>query len=85
MLGSAPKSPIVTDAGECLSAFYFNNIGCVHFQLGKFSLAAHYFRKALEENDAALNGFPPLDRGVDSCVCEAILSTLLPHMSTVCG
>lgn len=69
MLGSAPKSPIVTDAGECLSAFYFNNIGCVHFQLGKFSLAAHYFRKALEENDAALNGFPPLDRGVDSlCV-----------------
>ena len=66
VLGSAPKSPIVTDAGECLSAFYFNNIGCVHFQLGKYSLAAHYFRKATEENDAALNGFPPLDRGWDS-------------------
>ncbi len=63
VLGSAPRSPIVTDAGECLSAFYFNNIGCVHFKLGKYSLAAHYFRKAIEENDAALNGFPPLDRG----------------------
>ena len=63
VLGSAPKSPIVTDAGECLSAFYFNNIACVHYQLGKYSLAAHYFRKAIEENDAALNGFPPLDRG----------------------
>jgi len=63
VLGSAPKSPIVTDAGECLSAFYFNNIACVHYQLGKYSLAAHYFTKAIEENDAALNGFPPLDRG----------------------
>ena len=63
VLGSAPKSPIVTDAGECLSAFYYNDIGCVHFHLGKYSLAAHNFKKAIEENDATLNGFPPLDRG----------------------
>ena len=63
VLGSVPKSPIDTISGECLSAFYFNNVGCVHFQLGKYSLAAHYFHKALEENDAALNGFPSLDRG----------------------
>ena len=63
VLGSVPKSPIDTNSGECLSAFYFNNVGCVHYQLGKHSLAAHYFHKALEENDAALNGFPPLDRG----------------------
>lgn len=63
MLSSAPKDPIVTDAGECLSSFLFNNIGCIHFELGKYNLAAHYFRKAVDENDAALNGYPPLDRG----------------------
>lgn len=57
------KSPMVTESGECLTAFSFNNIGCVHYQLGKYNLAAHYFRKAIEENDAALNGFPPLDKG----------------------
>lgn len=63
VLGSAPKNPIGPDTGECLSSYFFNDLGCVHYTLGKYSLAAHYFRKALEENDAALNGFPPLDKG----------------------
>lgn len=62
VLSSAPKNPIVTDAGECLSSFLFNDIGCIHFELGKYNLSAHYFMKAIEENDAALNGYPPLDR-----------------------
>jgi CCR4-NOT transcription complex subunit 10 len=63
MLAMAPKSPIVSESGECLAAFYFNNIGCLHYHMGKYNLAAHYLRKAIEENDAALNGYPPLDRG----------------------
>ena len=63
VLGSAPKNPIAPDTGECLSSYFFNDLGCVHFTLGKYNLAAHYFRKGLEENDAALNGFPPLDKG----------------------
>ncbi|CAI8056028.1 CCR4-NOT transcription complex subunit 10 [Geodia barretti] len=62
VLGSAPKNPIGPDTGECLSSYFFNDLGCVQCTLGKYSLAAHYFRKALEENDAALNGFPPLDK-----------------------
>jgi CCR4-NOT transcription complex subunit 10 len=62
VLSSAPKNPIVTDAGECLGSFLFNNIGCIHFELGKYNLAAHYFRKAVDENDTALNCYPPLDR-----------------------
>ena len=66
VLGSAPKNPIAPDTGECLSSYFFNNLGCIHCTLGKYSLAAHYFRKALEENDAALNGFPPLDKGMRS-------------------
>ena len=62
-LASAPKSPLLTDSGECLPSLYLNNLGCIHHQMGKHSLAAHYFSKALEENDSALNDFPPQDRG----------------------
>lgn len=63
VLSSAPKSPIVTEAGECLSAFYLNNMACIHFYLSRYHLGAYYLVKAIEENDSALNGFPPLDRG----------------------
>ncbi len=63
VLSSAPKTPIVTDAGECLNSLMFNNMGCIHYEMGKYHLASHYFRKAVDENDAALNGYPPLDRG----------------------
>lgn len=64
MLSSAPKSPIVTEAGECHAAFSLNNMACVHFHLSRHHLGAYYLTKAIEENDSALNGFPPLDRGV---------------------
>ena len=63
VLASAPKSPLLTDSGECLPSLYLNNLGCIHHQMGKHSLAAHYFSKALEENDSALNDFPPQDKG----------------------
>ena len=86
VLSSAPTSPIVTNAGECLSAFYFNNVGCLHFHLGKFHLAAHYLKKAIEENDAALNGFPPLDRGKYYYPAKQLLIffqiSIPPHLAT---
>lgn len=63
VLSSAPKSPIITEAGECLSAYFFNNIACIHFHMSRHHLGAYYLGKAIEENDSALNGFPPLDRG----------------------
>ena len=63
VLASAPKTPILTEAGECLPSYYYNNLGCIHFQMGKYSLASHYFKKALEENDIAVNDFPPQDKG----------------------
>lgn len=62
VLSSAPRSPIVTEAGECLSAFFCNNMACIHFCLSRYHLGAYYLAKAIEENDSALNGFPPLDR-----------------------
>ena len=30
--------PIVTEAGECLSAFYYNNMACIHFYLSRYHL-----------------------------------------------
>jgi len=63
VLGAPPKSPIVTDSGECVSTFYFNNLACLHFHLGRYHLGAYFLCRAIEENDSALNGFPPLDRG----------------------
>ena len=63
VLASAPKTPILTDAGECLPSFYYNNLGCIHSQMGKHCLSSHYFKKALEENDTAVNDFPPQDKG----------------------
>ena len=79
MLSSAPKTPHVTDAGECLSAYLFNAIGCIHFEMGRYSLAAHYFRRAVDENDAALNGFPPLDRGNVSSLSSCFISLSPPQ------
>lgn len=77
MLSSAPKSPLVTEAGECLSAFIFNNMACTHFYLSCYHLGAYYLGKAIEENDSALNGFPPLDRGHSfRMLCQAHFNLL---------
>ena len=73
VLGAPPKSPIVTDSGECVSAFYFNNLACLRFHLGRYHLGAYFLCKAIEENDSALNGFPPLDRGKPSCICSCTI------------
>lgn len=62
LLTSASKTPLLTDAGQCLPSLYFNNLGCLHHHMGKHSLASYYFSKALHENDSALNDFPPLEK-----------------------
>ncbi len=63
VMGPPPKSPIVTESGECISAFYYNNLSCLHFHLTRYHLGVYFLCKAIEENDSTLNGFPPLDRG----------------------
>lgn len=35
-----------------LPALYFNNIGCIHFQLKKYEAAKYYFARAIKENEA---------------------------------
>jgi len=30
---------------------FWNNLGCIHFAMGKHNLGLFYFKKALQEND----------------------------------
>ena len=82
VLSSAPKPPIDTETGECLGAFFFNNMACNHFHLARYHLGAYYLAKAIEENDSALNGFPPLDRGKFSCCCSMLTVSMLSSSHT---
>ncbi|KAM3614225.1 uncharacterized protein V6R79_011436 [Siganus canaliculatus] len=41
--------PIKT--GECVRCLFWNNLGCIHFAMGKHNLGIFYFKKALQEND----------------------------------
>uniref|UniRef100_A0A8C2CIG9 CCR4-NOT transcription complex subunit 10 n=1 Tax=Cyprinus carpio TaxID=7962 RepID=A0A8C2CIG9_CYPCA len=37
--------------GECVRCMFWNNLGCIHFAMGKHNLGLFYFKKALQEND----------------------------------
>ena len=41
----------ILGAGECVRCMFWNNLGCIHFAMGKHNLGIFYFKKALQEND----------------------------------
>ncbi|XP_043544670.1 CCR4-NOT transcription complex subunit 10 isoform X3 [Chiloscyllium plagiosum] len=45
--------PGFLSTGECIRCMFWNNLGCIHFAMGKHNLGIFYFKKALQENDAA--------------------------------
>lgn len=40
-----------TDLDSSLPALYYNNLGCIHYGMGKARAAEHYFYRALVENE----------------------------------
>lgn len=42
------------ETGDNLTVMYYNNVGCIHFYMGKPNLASFYFNKALQEHDNAI-------------------------------
>ncbi|CAG0915772.1 unnamed protein product [Notodromas monacha] len=40
---------------EPLSVAYYNNMGCIHYRMGRWNLACHYFTMASAENDALVS------------------------------
>ncbi|XP_066546693.1 CCR4-NOT transcription complex subunit 10 isoform X2 [Amia ocellicauda] len=45
------EHPGVMKTGECVRCMFWNNLGCIHFAMGKHNLGIFYFKKALQEND----------------------------------
>lgn len=43
--------PALCPSGECVRCMFWNNLGCIHFAMGKHNLGIFYFKKALQEND----------------------------------
>ncbi|XP_032225429.2 CCR4-NOT transcription complex subunit 10 isoform X2 [Nematostella vectensis] len=62
------------ESGQCINTMYFNNLGCIHYQMHKYNLGAFYFRRALEENDKALSLLPHVDK--NNPLCGRPLATL---------
>ncbi|XP_068694299.1 CCR4-NOT transcription complex subunit 10-like isoform X2 [Montipora foliosa] len=62
LLNSSPKPSDLKERGQSVSTMYYNDLGCIHFQLHKYNLAAFYFRQALQENYKALASLPLVDK-----------------------
>ncbi|XP_076004653.1 CCR4-NOT transcription complex subunit 10 isoform X2 [Genypterus blacodes] len=68
--------PIKT--GECVRCMFWNNLGCIHFAMGKHNLGIFYFKKALQENDHTCaqlgdgsNGQSKTFTGIPMCALQA--------------
>ena len=69
LLNSAPKPNDIAERGQSVSTMYYNDLGCIHFQLHKYNLAAFYFRQALQENNRALSLLPLVDKSRFEIFC----------------
>uniref|UniRef100_A0A6I8QGI7 CCR4-NOT transcription complex subunit 10 n=1 Tax=Xenopus tropicalis TaxID=8364 RepID=A0A6I8QGI7_XENTR len=52
------EHPGFMKTGECVRCMFWNNLGCIHFAMGKHNLGLFYFKKALHENDNACAQLP---------------------------
>ncbi|XP_054710214.1 CCR4-NOT transcription complex subunit 10-like [Uloborus diversus] len=43
------------ESGDCLPAIFYNNVGCIHFYMGKPNLGSFYINKAIQELNNHLN------------------------------
>ncbi|XP_015212573.2 CCR4-NOT transcription complex subunit 10 isoform X1 [Lepisosteus oculatus] len=72
------EHPGVMKTGECVRCMFWNNLGCIHFAMGKHNLGIFYFKKALQENDhtcaqlsASSNGQGKKFSGIPMCTLLA--------------
>ncbi|XP_029694407.1 CCR4-NOT transcription complex subunit 10 isoform X2 [Takifugu rubripes] len=79
--------PIKT--GECVRCMFWNNLGCIHFAMGKHNLGIFYFKQALQENDHTCaqlgdgsNGQSKKFTGIPMC---ALLATKRYELLYNCG
>ncbi|XP_013383566.1 CCR4-NOT transcription complex subunit 10 [Lingula anatina] len=63
VMNSASPHRHFLETGECIPVMYYNNLGCIHFHLRLHNLGAYYFRKAMQENEAAVKELNKGDGG----------------------
>lgn len=51
------------ETGENASVLFYNNMGCIHFYMGRPNLGCHYFQKALHENEQVVKRLTKADLG----------------------
>ncbi|XP_073424936.1 CCR4-NOT transcription complex subunit 10 isoform X2 [Dendrobates tinctorius] len=57
------EHPGFMKTGECVRCMFWNNLGCIHFAMGKHNLGLFYFKKAIQENDNACAVLSTTDQG----------------------
>ncbi|XP_077125089.1 CCR4-NOT transcription complex subunit 10 isoform X2 [Ranitomeya variabilis] len=57
------EHPGFMKTGECVRCMFWNNLGCIHFAMGKHNLGLFYFKKAIQENDNACAQLSTPDQG----------------------
>ncbi|KAG9476109.1 hypothetical protein GDO78_002933 [Eleutherodactylus coqui] len=60
------EHPGFMKTGECVRCMFWNNLGCIHFAMGKHNLGLFYFKKAIQENDNACAQLSTGDQGLPS-------------------
>lgn len=63
VLNSAPHQVLVPGVRN-VPTMYYNNVGCIHFYMGKPLLGCHYFKQALAE-DKKMQALQPAEDGED--------------------
>uniref|UniRef100_A0A8C9SXR7 CCR4-NOT transcription complex subunit 10 n=1 Tax=Scleropages formosus TaxID=113540 RepID=A0A8C9SXR7_SCLFO len=57
--------------GECVRCMFWNNLGCIHFAMGKHNLGLFYFKKALQENENTCAQIAKRFSGIPMCALLA--------------
>lgn len=66
VLNTAPsQSRPFVETGENVPVLFYNNMGCIHFYMGRPNLGCLYFQKALQENESAIKRLIKPDQGVN--------------------
>lgn len=50
------NNDVTNDNINALSPLFFNNLGCIHYKLKKFSASSFYFNRALKESESVYTG-----------------------------
>lgn len=59
-LNYASKPTNHLESGNSFSLMYYNNLSCIQYHMGKYTLAVLYARKALAENITVMKSLPPI-------------------------